>query len=428
MKKHLCAALCSLGMLLFTGCGSSDKGYVYYLNFKPEADSAWQTIAREYTELTGVEVKVITAASSTYGQTLSSQMNKTMCPTLFVCSGAQDFNNWDDYCYDLRGSAIADKVEDDTCCVYSDTGELKGIGYCYEAYGLIVNVPLLEKAGYKVEDINCFAALRNAAEDIHSRRDELGFDAFTSSGLDASSSWRFSSHLANLPLYYQFEKNGIVTQPSEITNEYLWLYRNVWDLYIGNSSTEPSELAASTGVLAETEFGSGEAVFFQNGSWEFSSLTSKDTFGLDPDDLRMIPIYCGAEGEENRGLCCGTQNYWAVNSRADQKDIDATLEFLDWVITSDTGREMLEHEFGITPFKDHIETNNSFLRDAENYARSGKENIPWRFTFTPNLDVWREGVVSALLGYSAGKNSWETVENAFVNGWSYQYKLEHCIL
>ena len=58
-------------------------GSVYYLNFKPEADEAWQKLAETYTAQTGVEVKVLTAASGTYEETLVSEMDKSAAPTLF---------------------------------------------------------------------------------------------------------------------------------------------------------------------------------------------------------------------------------------------------------------------------------------------------------------------------------------------------------
>ena len=49
-------------------------GKVYYLNFKPEQDEAWQNLAKKYTEETGVPVTVVTAASGQYETTLMSEM------------------------------------------------------------------------------------------------------------------------------------------------------------------------------------------------------------------------------------------------------------------------------------------------------------------------------------------------------------------
>ncbi len=426
-KKMRISAVLGATALIITSCASKspaeEKGYIYYLNFKPEADTAWQEIAKKYTEQTGITVKVVTAASGSYPSTLTSEMNKTDSPTLFVVNGTQGLASWEDYCYDLKGTKLYDQLESEDYCLYGSNGSLSAIGYCYECYGIIVNKELLEKSGYKIEEIKNYETLKTVAEDIHKRSGELGFDAFTSSGLDSSSSWRFSGHLSTLPLFYEFRDAGIKSQPAEISGKYLNLYKNLWDLYIQNSATPANALNTATGNMAEEEFGNKKAVFYQNGCWEYSALTG--SFGLSPDDLCMIPLYCGADGEENAGLCSGTENYWAVNSKADQKSIDATLDFLNWMVTSDDGRKMMSDSFGATPFKDHIPSSNVFLADAERLQKEGKYTVAWDFMYTPNTEDWRSGVTSALQGYSAGTEDWSTVENAFVNGWSYQYKTEH---
>ena len=93
-----------------------------------------------------------------------------------------------------------------------------------------------------------------------------------------------------MPLYYEFRDDGITEKPKTIKGTYLDNYKNVWDLYINNATCEPSELAAKTGDESEAEFGEGKAVFYQNGTWEFSNLTAADKFAMNPDDLAMIPI------------------------------------------------------------------------------------------------------------------------------------------
>ena len=425
LKKKLSFVLASVLMLTLCGCNAQKEGYVYYLNFKPEADAAWQELAKEYTELTGIQVKVVTAASNNYDDTLGAQLNKSFCPTLFICNNAQGLENLGDYPYDLKDTALANRLESYDYCLWGENGELYGMGFCYEAFGIITNKALLEQAGYCIEDIKNFNDLKTVAEDIHLRSEELGFDAFTSSGLDPSSSWRFSGHLSNMPLYYELRETGLNTQPSEITGNRLDLYKNIWDLYINNSGTSKTSLSSSTGNMAEEEFGTGKAVFFQNGTWEYSALTDPDKYGLSPEDLTMIPIYCGGEGEENNALCCGTENYWVINSKASKESIDATLDFLMWVVTSDEGRTMLSTEFGVTPFKNSIPTDNVFFMAEKTYEDQNKHPVPWVFCMTPNPDIWRGGVTSTLAEYSAGIGTWEAVENSFVSGWRFQYRLEH---
>lgn len=428
-KKKLLAVLLACVMalsLVAVGCGSDEEetaGSVYYLNFKPEADSAWQKLAEEYTEATGVEVKVVTAASGEYEATLTTEMGKSSAPTLFQVGNNQAVETWKDYCYDLSESdAYAERSTDDYLLT-GDNGEVYGLGYCYESYGIIVNKALLKEAGYEVSDITNFEALKKIAEDITARKDELGFAAFASSGLDSSSSWRFSGHLMSVAQHYEFEDDGVTEQPATVTGAYLGNIKNIWDLYINNATCEPSALATKTGDEAEAEFGKGEAVFYQNGSWEYANLVTDEDKGflMNAEDLTMIPIYCGVEGEEDAALCSGTENFWAVNSQASEEDIQATLDFLYWVVTSDEGTEMMAEQFGAVPFKNAAEAENVFCQAANDAVAEGKYNVSWAFNYTPNTEEWRAGVTSALLQYSASGGDWANVETAYINGWAQQY-------
>lgn len=175
------------------------KGSVYYLNFKPEADEGWQALAKEYTELTGIPVQVVTAASGTYEETLTAEMDKSSMPTLFQCGNEASLATWGDYCLDLKDTDVYKEMNTDDFNLFGENGEVYCIAYCYESYGLIVNKALLEKAGHQVSEITNFETLKAVVEDITARKDELGFSAFSSAGLDSSSSWRFSGHLTNLP-------------------------------------------------------------------------------------------------------------------------------------------------------------------------------------------------------------------------------------
>ena len=270
MLLVLCMVAC-----LFAGCSKEeDKGSVYFLNFKPEADEAWQELAALYTQQTGVEVKIVTAASGQYESTLTAEMDKGKdAPTLFVVGNAAAVNSWGDYCYDLKDTAIAKELSTDAYNLYDANGKLCSIGYCYECFGIIVNKKLLKDAGYELSEIKDFASLKQIAEDIHARAEELGFDAFTSSGMDSASSWRFTGHLANVALYYESVDDKWTETPATIKGTYLDNFKNLWDLYINNSAYAPDTLATG-GYDAAAEFKKGEAVFYQNGSWEYASLPS----------------------------------------------------------------------------------------------------------------------------------------------------------
>ncbi len=427
MKKKLVSAVLCAAMVasIFTGCSSSGKkdaaGKVFWLNFKPEADAALQDIAKVYTEETGVEVKVLTAAGGEYESTLTAYMDKDDAPTLFVVGNDAAVSTWGEYCYDLSDTDVYKELTTDAFTLRDADGKVCSIGYCYESFGIITNKALLEKAGHSVDEITNFESLKAVADDIHARADELGFDAFTSSGMDGSSSWRFSGHLMNMPLFYEGRDANWTACPAEIKGTYLSNFKMIWDLYTTDSATPISALADG-GFDAEAEFGTQKAVFFQNGSWEYASLCTDTEKGylLSKDDVTALPIYCGVAGEEKAGLCSGTENCWAVNANASDEDIQATLDFMYWLVTSEAGTKCFAEQFGSIPYKKAAPTENVILQAANDYLAAGCYNVDWTFNYTPNVNEWRATVVAAMNQYNAG-GSWDDVVTAFVAGWTAQY-------
>lgn len=423
LKKMLAVimtAVVATGML--AGCGSSSDekasgkeagGKVYYLNFKPEADEYWQELAEAYTDETGVPVTVLTAASGEYEKTLKSEMAKTDAPTLFQVNGPVGLQGWKDYCYDLKDSDIAKELTDDSFALM-DGDKMSGIAYVIENYGIIYNKGLLKKAGYSAKDITNFESFKKVVEDITARKDELGFSAFTSAGMDGSSDWRFKTHLANLPIYYEYKDEGI-NSTEAIKGTYLDNYRQIWDLYINNATCKSTEISTKTADDATAEFVTEEAVFYQNGTWEYNNVVD-----LGDENLGMLPIYIGVEGEEEQGVCTGTENYWCVNAKASEEDIQATLDFMNWCVTSETGVQSMCEDMGfVIPFEANLESENVLVNEANKYLDEGKTPVSWNFSTMPS-EEWKNGVGSALTAYAANQTdaNWDKVVTAFVDGWA----------
>ena len=395
------------------------SGSVYWLNFKPELDEAAQKLAKMYTEKTGVAVKVVTAASGTYQQTLTAEIDKSNPPTLFVIGNQAGVKDWGEYAIDLTGTAIANELNTDAYNLYDEDGRLVSIGYCFECYGIIVNPDLIEKAGHSMDELKNFEGLKAVAEDIHANAATLGFDAFSASDMDDSSSWRFTGHMANLEyVYEEREAGGVWTEcPATITGNYMDNYKNLFVLCINNSTVEPNTLATG-GHDAENEFKTGKAAFFVNGSWEYAAVSG------DVPNATMIPYYCGVAGEEKAGLNCGTENCWAVNSEASEEDQQATIDFMVWLVSDKEAAALMVEQLGILPYKNAPASTNGFLNDAAKYTADGCYVMDWATNYQPNVDSYRAGLVSALNAYCADQSdaNWELVKTAFVDGWAAQYK------
>lgn len=398
-------------------------GAVYYLNFKPEQSAQWEQLAKAYTQATGVPVTVVTAASGTYEDTLRSEVEKNQPPTLFQVNGPIGLQTWQSYCLDLTDTAPYQHLKNKDFALEQD-GQVLGVAYAVETYGLIYNHQLLDQYCQmenavieKPEDIRSFATLKAVAQDIQARKEDLGVQgAFTSAGMDSSSDWRFKTHLANLPVYYEYQARG-VSSTDAIEGTYLPQFHGIWDLYIQNATCAPTLIGAKTGEDALSEFTLGEAVFYQNGTWVYDDLISG---GLTDEQLGMLPIYIGVDGEENQGLCTGSENYWCINKNAGEANIQATKDFLEWLVTSDQGRDALANQMGfVTPFDtfgDEYAAHNALLDAANAYIDEGRQPVGWTFTTMPS-ETWKNHLGAAMLEYAQGTGDWAQVEKAFVDGW-----------
>lgn len=408
---------------------AAGDGSVYYLNFKPEQADQWVALGKAYTDETGVPVTVVTAASGTYEQTLKSEMAKSEAPTLFQVNGPVGLASWKDYCYDLKDSAVFKNLSSDDFALYGDDGSVKGIAYVIETYGLIYNKKILNDyiamdgaVIASIDEINNFATLKAVADDLQAKKDDLGIEgAFASAGFDSSSDWRFKTHLANLPLYYEYQADGI-TSSEAVKGTYLDNFKQIFDLYITDSTCEPTLLSGKTGTDAASEFALGEAVFYQNGTWGYGDV--KDNEVAD-EDMGIMPIYIGVEGEEKQGLCTGSENYWCINAKAPEEDIQATLDFLQWVVESDTGKKGLAQEMGfVTPFTTFTEEYlpaNPLVAAADEDVKKGNITVSWNFTTMPS-EEWKNQLGSAMLEYAQGTGDWAAVEAAYVDNWAAEYQ------
>ena len=430
------AAIAAMSLGTLAACGSSTsgddaKGKVYYLNFKPEAADQWAALAKEYTKEKGVDVKVQTAASGTYEQTLKSEIAKTEAPTLFQVNGPVGYQNWKKYTADMSNTDVYKELTNQDVAL-KDGDKVVGVPYVMETYGLIYNKDILNKyfaldgaKATSMDEIDNFDTLKAVADDMQARKDELGIKgAFTSAGFDSSSDWRFKTHLANLPLYYEFKDDNVTEQPATIKGTYLPNYKKIFDLYITDSTTDPTQLSAKTGDDANSEFALGEAAFYQNGTWAWTDLQKA---GMKAESVGMMPIYTGVKGEEKQGLATGSENYWCINDKASDADKKATEDFLSWVITSDTGKKAISQDMGFTtPFKtfDDVKFDNPLTEAAVEDQKSGTTQVSWNFTMMPS-EEWKNKVGQALLEYAQGTGKWDAVKTAFVDGWASEYEAAH---
>lgn len=407
---------------------SAEGGKVYYLNFKPEVDDKWQEIAEAYMDETGVEVKVVTAASGTYEEVLKSEIAGQDAPTLFQINGPVGYSNWKDYCLDLTNSELYNALSDKGLAVTGADGGVYGVPYTVESYGIIYNDAIMQayfatdgaKAA-SIDEINSFDKLKEVVEDMTAKKDELGIDGvFASTSLLPGEDWRWQTHLANVPVYYEYKDNG-VSDMDEIAFTYSDNFKNIFDLYINNSTCAPGLLGSKAVTDSMAEFALGQCAMVQNGNWAWGQISEVEGNTVAEENVKFMPVYTGVAGEENQGLCTGTENFWCVNSQASEADQKATLDFVNWMISSDTGKDYMVNGLGnaapFTTFGDDEKPTDPLAKEMYNYMESGKTSVTWNFTTFPS-QAFKDDFGAALLEYCNGNMTWDEVKDLVVTRWA----------
>ncbi len=429
-----------ISLVALTGCGNKEsEKSVYYLNFKPEVAEVYSRISEDYYEETGIKLNVVTAASNTYEQTLKSEIAKADAPAIFQINGPRGYASWKDYCADLKDTKIYSLLADKDLAL-TDKGGVYGIPYVVEGYGIIYNDSIM-RAYFtnpnksvnvnSVDEINSFEIFEQVVVDMDRLKGELGIlGVFASTSLKPGEDWRWTTHLANIPVYYEFKNNGIDLSGDDTkTIEFMYNeeFRNIFDLYINYSVTAPKLLGSKQVADSMAEFALGQCAMVQNGNWAWSQISDVSGNKVDEEDIKFMPIYTGVDGEESQGLCIGTENYLAINKSLSEEKQKLADDFLYWLFTSETGKEYVTEELDfITPFSSFDESeipDDPLAREVNAWMlREDKFSVDWNFTLFPS-QTFKDNFGSALLSYAQGNTPWNTVRDNVIKDWKNESNL-----
>ncbi len=452
MIKKLLSVISAISVLLciFTACnGNTDMGTINgnsdtaavkeirYLNFKPEIAEVYDEIATAYEAETGIRLVVETAASGTYESTLTARMATSDAPTIFQINGPIGYTSWAEYCADLSDTELYKHLSDKSLAVTSN-GRVYGIPYVVEGYGIIYNQKILdeyfalpEKATdyNSADEITSFAALKAVVEDMQKNKDKLGIQGvFAATSLKTGEDWRWQTHLMNIPLSFEFQDNGIdFTGEGYKTIEFTYSdnFKNIFDLYINNSTTDKKQLGTLDVTSSMAEFALGKCAMVQNGNWGASQILGVSGNTVAAENIKFLPVYMGIAGEENMGICIGTENYICINAKASEAEQKAAADFLYWLFSSDKGKKFVTEKLGfISPFDTFGEDeapDDPLAREVVRWMNMDNiTNIPWNFTVFPSTH-YKDRLGASLLKYAQGAIEWDEVKKVAVEEWKSEF-------
>ena len=429
----LAAVLSLSSVMLLASCRRDETLTIRYLNFKPESAAIYKELAKAYEEETGVKVIVDTAANNEYESTLTSKMSTDEAPTLFQINGPRGYANWKDYCADLSDTELYKHLTDKSMAVTSG-GKVYGIPYVVEGYGIIYNAAITDKyfalknrdtTFTSMDEINNFEKLSALVEDMQRHSKELGIDGvFASTSMKAGDDWRWQTHLANLPIYYEFKSNKTDLTSDEtkkISFEYAGNFKNIFDLYLNNSVTDRKTVGTKTVTDSMAEFALEKCAMVQNGNWAWGQMADVSGNKVLAENVKYLPIYTGVAGEESQGLCIGTENFYAINSKASEQEQKAAADFIYWLYSSKTGKDYVTNKLGfIAPFdtfSDDERPSDPLAKEVLRWMnKENTETIPWYFTLFPS-QTFKDNFGASLLKYAQGTKDWDAVKRDMVADW-----------
>ena len=407
-------------------------GEVYYLNFKPEVAEIYQKIADEYKKETGVTLKVVTAASGTYEQTLKSEIAKADAPVLFQINGPVGYAAWKDYTADLKDTELYKHLSDKSMAVTDGDGVF-GLPYVVEGYGIIYNNAIMSKyfgldgaKAKSMDEINNFAKLKEVVEDMTAKKADLGIKGvFSSTSLKPGEDWRWQTHLANVPIFYEFRDNKVDIKNSDATKEIKFQYsdnfKNIFDLYLNNSVTDPKLLGSKSVDDSMAEFALGQSAMVQNGNWAWGQISGVDGNVVKAEDVKFLPIYTGMPGEEKQSISVGTENFFAINKQASPEKQKLAADFIYWLYSSEKGKAFVTNDLKfIAPFDTFAENEkptDPLAKEVIRYlSNTDLYNVAWNFVVFPS-QTFKDNFGAALLQYAQGTMQWDAVKQLVVDQW-----------
>ncbi len=446
MKKVISIIICFTFLFMFSSCGKKDNpgsqdavqrnDGIYFLNFKPEVAEIYKEVATAYEKETGVTVKVVTAASDTYETTLKSEIAKSESPTIFQINGPVGYQSWKNYCVDLKDTKLYSYLIDKDMAV-KEGESVYGIPYVIEGYGIIYNKAIFDKYFAlpdkkvnidSVDDINNFETLKAVSEDMTQNKAKLGIDGvFASTSMSGGESWRWDSHLASVPFYYEMkdsapDESSVSTAYNSKSAEFKYdkQFKNLLDLYINNSVSEKGILSGKSVNDSMAEFALGKAAMVQNGNWAWAEIKKVSGNKVKEEDIGFLPLYMGFEGEENQGICIGTENYFAINSKVSKEKQEASIAFLEWLFSSETGKKYVTEKLEfITPFNtfsDDESPKDPLAKSVLDWMDSDVDSVEWTFNSFPSQE-FKNSFSDAMLEYIQGTKDWEYVKKTVVDSW-----------
>lgn len=428
IKKLAAVAVSSvmiMSSLTLVGCGesgssdSSSSGKqvtIDMFQFKVENAKELEAAAKEYeSKNKNVKINIQTVGGGNdYGAALKAKVQSGEEPTIFNIGGPQDVKDWKERVTDLSGEPWVKDCVAGTLDGVKEDNKVYGMPMSIEGYGFVYNKEIFKAAGIDVSTIKDYDSLESAVKTLDSKiksgelkskypKLEAVFE------FPVKETWVTGLHTLNTALSPEFGNSVNAYKAKKVDFKYKDGLKNIIDLQ-ANYSSNASSKGNLNSVDYATQVGQGIAVqrvaMIQQGNWIVNDVKKVDPKVADNLGILPIPI----KGAKEDVIPVGVPMYWAVNSKASKEQQNAAKKFLNWLYTSDEGKDIVVNKFSfIGPLKaySNMQPKDSLGQDVQKYVKSGKTE-QWVFMGCPS--GWGQDVFGKeVQKYLSGEESFDQV-------------------
>lgn len=328
-----------------------------------------------------------------YGASLKTKFASNDAPDIFSNGGYAEMEMWFDRLEDLSDQPwVADLVDMAKQPMTKD-GKVYGMPMNLEGWGYIYNKDLFEKAGI-TELPKTYSQLEEAAKKLEAS----GVTPFANAYQEW---WLIGNQGINPAFAMQEDPDAFIKGLTDGTEKFAgnkqfeeWAKLMKLTLDHGNKNPLTTDYNTAVSLLA-----TGKAAMMQNGNWSQTEIDA-----ITPDlNLGYLPMPLSEDAEQNDKLNVGVPANLVVNKDSAVKEEAKT--FLNWLVTSDMGKEYIVKKFKFIPAISTIEATPEDMGDLGaavwEYVQAGKV-LPQQSSKFP--DGVTQEFASSMQAYFAGKS------------------------
>ncbi|MCS7461194.1 ABC transporter substrate-binding protein [Paenibacillus doosanensis] len=379
---------------------------------KVEISEALNKLKEEYEKShPGVKLDVETVIGTDYNTALKTKFAAGEMPDIFNNEGFRQLEVWQDQLEDLSDQPWVKDEYDFAKKPMVKDGKVYGMPVDIEGYGIVYNKDLFAKAG-----VTTLPKTLSELEQVSKKLQDSGVTPFVNMFQVWSSLGRqfFNNPVAKQPDPDAFIK-GLNDGSAKFSGNPLFADAvNMLDVIVkyGNKN----QMTTDYNNLIAT-FGNGQAAMMQSGNWTLPLIQK-----VNPNiNVGLMPMPINDDVALNDKVFVDVPNNWVISK--DSKVKAEAKEFLNWLVTSDVGRNYITKEFKFIPAFTSFEADpvsvGSTGQDVMKYVKDNKV-LGWHWPKYP--DGAAQEIASTLQKYVGNKLNRDQLLNEIQTVWESKAK------